>query len=380
MLSFDLAEDLYRETKDGSHVRRRRTLFREKDPRFGESMLSVVRRSYRRIEEVTLRRGRSGAVDARRSQKIMFGFLALGPLRSLRCIDTKFPASFENVKNAPASSTVRELTLYKCAITPGGLGSIFDTCRSLESFMLFALPNDALLSAKDSAVWHASLCKHKNSLKSLELINDGGPHDDVTGYQPIRGLLDCHLLQELTIDEALLMETAGWAHTDLGAVLPSSISKLRIDTTAKLDEIADILMAFRGWKPSKLVSLDISFMVVLDGLNSEYTEEWDSFNGGIYSHSQHNEEDFRVTLFVVDGFAPDDLHVLFKSSELAVARNLAKLGGQLSNGGLERFLDAAEVGEDVSLWEGGPKRSARSMFLDGGYYELDSDFSDEDDE
>lgn len=366
-LALDLSERAYRSTESGRSIKRRHTSTCEECPEFPESILSIIRRCHHKIEEVTLHGANSEALHDQRSQVVLFEFLALRSLRALRCVSMKLNPNEQVPLAAPRCSSVRDLSLLAFAATAIVVGNILTTCTTLESFHLSVAPAVLLFTDAEIAVWKPALHRHRSSLKKLMFYN-------TTRDATIGCLSGFHNLQELDINETLLCGKAGWSHVNLEKVLPSSISKLQIESRANLEEISGILMSFNRWKPANFVSLEITFVVEQDGLNYQYIQSWGAFDDGFYRYEEHNECGFLGTLFVMNGFGHDTLEIVFKCTEPEVALNFAKLGARLDHGGLDYFLEAAMDNEEVQLWKGGPRRYARSLFIDEAMYEgFDSD-------
>lgn len=352
-------------------------------PIFGESVRSIVYRGHENLKDVTLN-GVFSMSNRHMMHKEIFGFLDLKQLHTLNCWNMVLPTKKQKVANAPRSSNVRYLNV-RGSIRADAVYAMLRSCKSLVSF-IFALGWSAtLLDATISwnvidTAWCEGLYGHRSSLEVLDFTNNA--KIGFAGHQALGGLIDFEVLNQLTIDEALLVGKSGWQHANMETILPSSISKLKIRSYRELAEIGNILMAFRGWRPVSFASLTITFSAEEDGLNHQHLYSWAEFDDGEYDYSygHHQKDGFEGTVFVVSGGpgCGDQLRIIFKCTETEVLENLAKFGEQLEGeDGLAQFVDAAREEEEVSLWYGGPIRWAQAMFHDEAMYEDDTDYDEE---
>lgn len=347
--------------------------------KFGECIRSIICPSHSRIEKVTLRGARLRTNGSTVSQRVLFDFLSLKSLRSLRFDSLTLPSPYQAANHQARSSNVRNISFPGASIQASAMVDVLNSCRSLDSFDLrICIKNGTVFLDVDPIIWYTALCRHRASLKTITLCNDANLGFVLQSHPVFSTLIHFEALATLTIHETLLVGESGWKHANLETVLPRSISKLHIQSYGELSVITNMLIALGGWKPTKFVSLDIIFDVVGGGMNSEYTMSWQRFHyfPGEYYPSPDQCMDYDGTCFVVVGGGSCRLQIMFKCTELEVCRNFAGLGSALDDGGLERFLEAAEDQEEISLWDGGPKRHAISMFFDDAMYS-DDESSDE---
>lgn len=294
-------------------------------------------------------------------QSMLFGLLAKKSLRSLECIGLNLSPVYHEEDIAPGSSNLRILKLEQCSIQIQTVCDILGICKRLEKFHLFILKDWTEFPGPNPVDWQALLYKHRSSLKSLALEYD--PYNQVRSFT---NLLDFNILSKLVIQDTLLIGDLEWRHAKVGTMLPCSISKLRVNTFESPKKIGEILAAFEGWKPTKLDYFKIVFTLPAG-------QRYPDSNFESWLPPKTDAKAYRGTSFFYTRVLESHgwKRIIFVCTELEVLLNIEKFGKQIVERGLDYLFNATPNDEVISLWEGGPQRRARELFLDEMKYPLD---------